>query len=162
MGQHKVIALRVCLKCGAQETTDAEGMARHASECTPDRARVIRRRRGRCIDCGKPSLPYVKCPTHRFQSRLTRILNRGADYGLFVKSFKADDRHAYYEMGDEHAKVGQRGFYNTRWGGGAPRGFFPFVQAYLRQSGRPMHEDMIVGAFTDYRRERAARGHLEA
>lgn len=136
-------------------------MAKHADACKPDRVRVIRRRKGRCIDCGKPSLPYTRCQTHRFRKSLYYCLNRGARYGLFVKSYPEGKTTPYYSIGDPNAKVGKRGFNKTPWRGGAPRGFFPFVEAYLRQTGTPMHETKIIDAFTEFRRDRAERGHLE-
>jgi hypothetical protein len=112
--------------------------------------------------CGQESAPYTECADRRFYKRLVRILNRGAEYGFFVKTYDAGDRGPKYGLGDEHAKVGQRGFYNTHPGGGAPRGFCAFAQTYLEQTGKAMTEKAIIRAFTSYRRERAARRHLEA
>lgn len=157
MGQHKIVKLRTCLDCGAQETTDADGLARHA--CEPDPAWMRRRRRGRCTRCGKPCLPYAQCARHRLEGRLRYALNRGARYGLFIKSYEKN--RVLYALGDERAQVGTRGWYHTSPGSRPPRGFFTYVQALLRQRG-PLREDEIVNGFTEYRRQRAARGHLEA
>ena len=160
MGQHKLVRFRICSHCGAQETTDAAGIALHL--CQPDprgkqaawRARM--RRQGRCMKCGRRCLPYTECSDHRFTRRLRYALSRGVRYGLFVRPEKG-----YYAMGDEHAKVGVRGWYKTNWGGRAPRGFYGYAQAILHERG-PMTGTAIAAGFTEYRRERAAQGHLEA
>lgn len=130
MNQAGLIRIRTCMACGAQELTNAAGMARHAAACKPDRAYMRRRRAGKCVRCGKPSLPYVLCERHRFESSLRYALNRGARYGLFVKSYEG--RGVLYAMGNEHARVGIRGFQKHQGRGRAPRGFFPFVAAYLQ------------------------------
>lgn len=160
MGQHKAVRLRACSYCGAQETTDADGMARHV--CKPDQLgkqhawRMRMRRQGRCTKCGKKCLPYTECAEHRFARRLRYVLNRGVKYGLFVSP-----QRGYYAMGDENAKVGVRGWYKTDPGGRAPRGFYAFTEALLRQRGQPVRDAEIVSGFVAHQKDRAARGHLE-
>ena len=153
MGQHRFVRFRVCLQCGAQETTDAAGLARH--DCRPDSARTIRRRKGLCVVCGKKALPWTKCAYHRLADRVRYTLERGVKHGLFKKVGRGT-----YMMGDEHAVIRWNHTADGGWSGRPPRGFFPFVQAYLHEQGRPMGERQIVDAFTAYRRDRAARGHL--
>lgn len=73
-------------------------------------------------------------------------------YGLFTSPSPG-----YYGIGDEHAKVGTRGWYRTRWEGQAPRGFFRYAEAVLKAERAPMTGTAIADGFTNYRRQTLAQ-----
>ena len=115
------------------------------------------RRQGRCTKCGKKCLPYTLCQRHRFYRRLLYALRRGVKYGLFVQP-----ERGMYAMGDEHAKVGVRGWYKKDTNGGPPKGFYTYAKTLLRERGVPLGKKVIADSFVEYRQQRAARGHLES
>ena len=102
------------------------------------------RRAGLCPHCGQDAFPYRICAERRAMNRLYYHLNRLRAAGVVRRP-----AHGIYAMADAQARM-PRNYQKDFAAGGPPRRFLSFVVALLRQTGKPMHEDGIMGAWKEH------------